>query len=231
MSQIICSNLVVGNRGRVACEDINFTIEKGDYLCIIGDNGSGKSTLIKTLLGILKPLGGTLQFGDGLTSSSIGYLPQHSETQSDFPASVPEIIRSGFLGKKKIHSLYSKKEKETVFKYIALLGLEPFSNKSFCELSGGIRQRVLLSRALCAGDELLVLDEPVSGLDPASALEMYSMVESLNKVHKISVIMVSHDMNAVERYSNKILKIELKPCLEQSELEIHKSSLQNEVHS
>ncbi len=207
MLQISCKNLTVGNNGKVACANLNFDVEAGDYLCIIGTNGSGKSTLLKTILGILKPISGSLSFGEGLEHGAIGYLPQHTDAQNDFPASVAEIVRSGFLGKKKLHSLYTQEEKDTVQHYLDLLGIGDFSQRSFSRLSGGQQQRVLLARALCAGAKILVLDEPVSGLDPVATKEMYDTVEFLNKKQHITVIMVSHDMEAVEKYATKVLRI------------------------
>ena len=148
-----------------------------------------------------------MEFGDGLTQNSIGYLPQNSELQKDFPASVREIVLSGFLGKKKVNAFYSKEEKNEVSRILELLGISFLEKESFSHLSGGQMQRVLLARALCACGGLLVLDEPVSALDPAAAEEMYSTVESLNREHNISVIMISHDMNAVKKYARQILKI------------------------
>ena len=207
MSQIICKNLCVGYRGVPAAKDISFSIEKGGYLCVTGENGSGKSTLIKTLLNLIKPISGTLEFGDGLTQSSIGYLPQHSELQSDFPANVREIVLSGFLGKKKVNAFYSKQERNEVSEILEMLGIKFLEKESFTHLSGGQMQRVLLARALCACGGLLVLDEPVSGLDPEATEEMYSTVERLNREQNISVIMISHDMDAVEKYAKQVLKI------------------------
>lgn len=207
MAQIICKDLCVGYKGVPAAKNINFSIEKGGYLCITGENGSGKSTLIKTLLNLIKPISGHLEFGDGLTQNSIGYLPQNSELQKDFPASVREIVLSGFLGKKKVNAFYSKEEKNEVSRILELLGISFLEKESFSHLSGGQMQRVLLARALCACGGLLVLDEPVSALDPDAAEEMYSTVETLNREHNISVIMISHDMNAVKKYARQILKI------------------------
>lgn len=207
MAQIICKDLCVGYNGVPAAKDINFSIEKGGYLCITGENGSGKSTLIKTLLNLIKPISGHLEFGDGLMQNSIGYLPQNSELQKDFPASVREIVLSGFLGKKKVNAFYSKEEKNEVSRILELLGISFLEKESFSHLSGGQMQRVLLARALCACGGLLVLDEPVSALDPDAAEEMYSTVETLNREHNISVIMISHDMNAVKKYARQILKI------------------------
>lgn len=207
MAQIVCKNLSVGYYGKPAAHDINFSVEKGGYLCIIGENGSGKSTLIKTLLNLQKPLSGTITFGDGLTQNSIGYLPQRTEVQNDFPASVMEIVLSGFLGKKKFHAFYSKAEKKEAYSHLEKLGIENLSKKCFTDLSGGQLQRVLLARSLCACGGLLVLDEPTSGLDPEAAEEMYETVNHLNKKHNISVIMVSHDMEGVQKYAEQILKI------------------------
>ncbi len=207
MAQIICKNLSVGYNGIPAAENINFTIEKGGYLCVTGENGSGKSTLIKTLLNLLKPVSGTIEFSDGITQNSIGYLPQYSEVQNDFPASVREIVLSGFLGKKKVNASKSKEEKKEVKRILEMLGIRELENKSFSKLSGGQRQRVLLARALCACGGLLVLDEPVAGLDPDATEEMYAAVERLNREQNISVIMISHDMQAVEKYARQILRI------------------------
>lgn len=207
MAQIICQNLTVGYKGIPAATDINFVVERGDYLCITGENGSGKSTLVKTLLNLIKPISGVLEFSDGLTQNSIGYLPQKSELQNDFPASVKEIVLSGFLGKKKVNAFYSSEEKKEVSQILNMLGILDLEKKSFSKLSGGQMQRVLLARALCACGGLLVLDEPVSGLDPLATEEMYSTVKRLNDEQKISVIMISHDMSAVQKYANKILKI------------------------
>ncbi|MBQ0162476.1 MAG: ABC transporter ATP-binding protein [Treponema sp.] len=207
MAQILCENLSVGYNGIVAARDISFSIEKGGYLCVVGENGSGKSTLIKTLLNLIKPISGRLEFGDGLTQKSIGYLPQKTELQNDFPASVREIVLSGFLGKKKVNAFYSREEKKEVSKILTMLGIASLENETFTKLSGGQMQRVLLARALCACGGLLVLDEPVSGLDPEATEEMYETVDRLNKENNISVIMISHDMKAVEKYAKQILRI------------------------
>lgn len=207
MAQILCKNLSVGYNGIVAARDISFSIEKGGYLCVVGENGSGKSTLIKTLLNLIKPISGTLEFGDGLTQKSIGYLPQKTELQNDFPASVREIVLSGFLGKKRVNAFYSREEKKEVTKILTMLGIASIENETFTKLSGGQMQRVLLARALCACGGLLVLDEPVSGLDPEATLEMYETVDRLNRENNISVIMISHDMKAVEKYAKQILRI------------------------
>lgn len=207
MPQIICKDLCVGYNGIPAAQNINFSIEKGGYLCVTGENGSGKSTLIKTLLNLLKPISGNLEFSDGLTQNSIGYLPQYSDIQNDFPASVREIVLSGFLGKKKVNAFYSKEEKKEVSKILTMLGIKSLENESFAKLSGGQKQRVLLARALCACGGLLVLDEPVSGLDPEAAEEMYKTVERLNREENISVIMITHDLKAVEKYAKQTLRI------------------------
>ena len=175
MAQIICKNLIVGYEGQVVRDNINFVVNKGDYLCIVGENGSGKTTLMKTLLSLQKPMGGEIIFGDGLNANEIGYLPQQSTIKRDFPATNFEIVLSGNLG----HSgfFYSKDDKELALKAMKRLHVDQFKDRCFRELSGGQQQRVLLARALCATQKVLLLDEPVSGLDPKVTAEMYELVK------------------------------------------------------
>ena len=204
MSQIICKNLVVGYEGQVVRDNINFSVEKGDYLCIVGENGSGKSTLMKTLLSLTKPIKGQVIFGDGLKSTEIGYLPQQSTVKRDFPATNFEIVLSGNLSQSNF--FYSYKDKSRAIKAMERLHVLEFKNKCFRELSGGQQQRILLARALCATEKVLLLDEPVSGLDPKVSLEMYEIVKELNS-NNITIIMISHDLNDALKYANKILHI------------------------
>lgn len=205
MSQIICKNLIVGYEGQVVRDNINFSVEKGDYLCIVGENGSGKSTLIKTLLSLQKPMGGEIIFGDGLLPNEIGYLPQQSTVKRDFPATNFEIVLSGNLS----HSsfFYSNSDKENALDAMERLHIEQFKDRCFRELSGGQQQRVLLARALCATKKVLLLDEPVSGLDPKVTAEMYALVKELNTKDKITIIMISHDLNDALKYATHILHI------------------------
>lgn len=206
MSYITVKNLSVGYDGEAVEQNISFTVEKGDYLCIVGENGSGKTTLMKTLLQLQKPLGGTIEYGDGFKKNEIGYLPQQTVVQRDFPASVKEIVLSGCQSRCGLRPFYNKEEKKIAFDNIKKMGLEDIADKCYRELSGGQQQRVLLARALCATQKLLLLDEPVSGLDPKVSSEMYRLIESLNK-EGITIIMVSHDMKAALEYANKILHI------------------------
>ena len=205
MSQIICKNLIVGYEGQVVRDNINFVVNKGDYLCIVGENGSGKSTLMKTLLSLQKPMGGEIVFGDGLLSNEIGYLPQQSTVKRDFPATNFEIVLSGNLS----HSsfFYSKEDKVNALDAMKRLHIENFKDKCFRELSGGQQQRVLLARALCATKKVLLLDEPVSGLDPKVTAEMYALVKELNERDNITIIMISHDLNDALKYATHILHI------------------------
>ena len=205
MSQIICKNLIVGYEGQVVRDNINFVVEKGDYLCIVGENGSGKSTLMKTLLSLKKPIGGEIIFGDGLNANEIGYLPQQSTVKRDFPATNFEIVLSGNLGKRGF--FYSKSDKDRAIKSMERLHVLEFKNRCFRELSGGQQQRILLARALCATEKALLLDEPVSGLDPKVTAEMYNLVKELNEKDNITIIMISHDLNDALKYANKILHI------------------------
>lgn len=206
MAQLICENLTLGYNSQVIIENLSFSVNKGDYLYILGENGSGKSTLMKTILRLHKPLKGTITTGDGLLRDEIGYLPQQSEFQKDFPASIWEIVLSGCQSRCGRRPFYNREEKELAKLNIKKMGLEKISRKCYRELSGGQQQRVLLARALCATQKMLLLDEPVTGLDPATSEEMYNLIEQLHQ-EGITVIMISHDLEAANRYATKILTI------------------------
>ena len=206
MALLTCTELSLGYEGKTVLQGLNFAVEAGDYLCIVGENGSGKSTLMKTLLGLLKPLSGTVEAGDGLRSNEIGYLPQQTAVQRDFPASVREIVLSGCQARCGLRPFYSKAEKALAAENMEKMGITSFAGRCYRELSGGQQQRVLLARALCATQKLLLLDEPVSGLDPKVTAEMYALIEQLNR-EGTTVIMISHDIAAAVRYANKILHI------------------------
>ena len=209
MNQIVCNNLKIGYDKNVLIDNLSFNVEKGDYLAILGANGSGKSTLIKTILGLNKPVGGSFYFIN-LTRKDIGYLSQQTPLQKDFPASVYEIVMTGFLGKSGIRPFYRKEQKDKANYYIKMLGLSNYKNDSFRTLSGGLQQRTLFARALCATEEILVLDEPTTSLDPLAASEMYDIINHLNS-HGITIIMVSHDVDHVLNYASKILYIDKTP--------------------
>lgn len=207
MSQLICQNLSVGYEGRPVAENISFKAEQGDYICVVGENGSGKSTLIKSILNLNRPLSGSVKLGDGMKRQDIGYLPQQTEIQKDFPASVSEVVMSGFLSRHKFLPFYTKAERVEAESRMRMMGIENLSGHCWRELSGGQQQRVFLARALCAAQKMIVLDEPVSGLDPKVTAEMYSVISKLNKDKKITVIMVSHDVRAAIKYASHILHI------------------------
>ena len=204
MPLLKADNLKLGYGSVPVAENITFSVNKGDYLCVIGENGSGKTTLIKALTGLVKPLSGNIEFGVG--SLKIGYLPQQTELQLDFPASVKEIVMSGFAGNGVFHPFYSKKEKETARRFAERLGISKLWQCCYRELSGGQQQRVLLARALCASGNLLLLDEPAAALDTEAANEMYELISSVNR-DGTAVIMVTHDIKSALKYSNLILKI------------------------
>jgi len=204
MPLLKADNLKLGYGSVPVAENITFRVNKGDYLCVIGENGSGKTTLIKALTGLVKPLSGNIEFGVG--SLKIGYLPQQTELQRDFPASVKEIVMSGFAGNGVFHPFYSKKEKETARRFAERLGISKLWQCCYRELSGGQQQRVLLARALCASGNLLLLDEPAAALDTEAANEMYELISSVNR-DGTAVIMVTHDIKSALKYSNLILKI------------------------
>ena len=198
-------NIAIGYDNNPIVENLTFAIEKGDYLTILGENGAGKSTLLKTMLGLIKPLSGKIVFDAKVKKTDIGYLPQQTVVQRDFPASVWEIVISGCLAKNGLRPFYSKSDKALAEANIKKLGLEQFKKRCYRELSGGQQQRVLLARALCASDKILVLDEPVTGLDPKVTVQLYELIDSLNK-EGITIIMISHDLHAL-KHANKVLHL------------------------
>ena len=207
MSQLSVRELSLGYDGHIILSGLSFDVSMGDYLCIVGENGSGKSTLMKTILGLQKPLSGTVSFGDGLQPGEIGYLPQQTAVQKDFPATVWEIVLSGCQSRAGLHPFYRKEDKRLARENMELMNITQYASRCYRELSGGQQQRVLLARALCATRKLLLLDEPVTGLDPKVTMEMYSLIEKLNREKGITVIMISHDISAAVRYASHILHI------------------------
>lgn len=207
MALLECRDLSFAYDGREVLSGVNFAVEKGDYLSIVGENGSGKSTLMRGLLGLKKPSGGEIILSDGLKPTEIGYLPQQSDTQRDFPASVYEVVLSGCLNSLGSRLHYCRTERDRAEANIERMGIEDIKNASYQELSGGQQQRVLLARALCATKKLLLLDEPVTGLDPIATQELYNLIKLINLCDGISVIMVSHDIHEAVRYATKILHL------------------------
>ena len=206
MSQLECKNLTLGYGTKTIIENLSFEVNKGDYLCILGENGSGKTTLMKTILRLLKPLSGTISTGDGLLPDEISYLPQQTEVQRDFPASVYEIVLSGCQSRCGKRPFYNKEEKQLALAAMEKLGISHLEKKCYRELSGGQQQRTLLARALCAAQKMLLLDEPVTGLDPSATEEMYTLIQQLNK-DGITIIMISHDTEAALKYASHVLHI------------------------
>lgn len=206
MALLTCTGLELGYDGRSVVRGLDFSVEPGDYLCIVGENGSGKSTLMKTILGLIRPIGGKIVRGEGLLENEIGYLPQQTLVQKDFPATVREIVLSGCQSRLGRRPFYSRAEKDLVKQNMERMGISAFADRCYRDLSGGQQQRVLLARALCATRRLLLLDEPVSGLDPMVTAEMYELIARLNK-EGVTVIMISHDIASAVRYASKILHI------------------------
>ncbi len=211
MAQLICSNLTLGYDGVPVTEHLSFSVHAGDYLYIVGENGSGKSTLIHALLGLKSPMSGKITTGDGLSAKEIGYLPQQTQVQRDFPASVQEIVRSGCLNRAGWRPFYTKAEKQLAERNMERLGILSLAKKCYQELSGGQQQRVLLARALGATQKMLLLDEPVTGLDPKAQNELYELIDSLNQEDGITILMVSHDMEAAVKYASHVLHISKTP--------------------
>ncbi len=206
MVQLACNNLTLGYEGKTVLKSLDFSVNNGDYLCIVGENGSGKSTLMKAILRLHSPLEGSIVVKDELRTAGMGYLPQQTMVQKDFPASVWEIVLSGCLNRCGLRPYYNRKEKQLSRYNMEKMGISHLSEKCYRELSGGQKQRVLLARALCAAGKMLLLDEPVSGLDPKGTCEMYELIGKLNK-EGITVIMISHDVDAAIKFASHILHI------------------------
>lgn len=206
MSYITCENLTLGYDGKAVVSNLSFKVNKGDYLCIIGENGTGKSTLVKTILSLLKPMEGSIELGDNLKPFEIGYLPQQTVVQKDFPASVWEIVLSGTLPLCGKRPFYTKAEKKIALDNMQKLSIMELKDCSYRNLSGGQQQRVLLARALCATSKIILLDEPVTGLDPKVTAELYGLIKNLN-AEGVTVIMVSHDLHAALSYASHILHV------------------------
>ena len=206
MALITCRDVSLAYENQIVLTHVDFTVEPGDCLCIVGENGSGKSTLVKALLGLKAPKSGTITYGDGLAPDAVGYLPQQTELRRDFPASVGEVVlsgcRPGALG-----LFYTAADRRCAAKNMEVLGIAPLRRQCFAELSGGQQQRALLARALCATEKLLLLDEPTAGLDPVVTAELYEVVRALNREHGITVVMISHDLEGVFSVASKVLHL------------------------
>lgn len=204
MSLITIRDLSLGYGNRILTEGMDMQVDSGEYVCVIGENGAGKSTFIRTLLGLQSPLKGKITFGEGLKKTQVGYLPQQTVVQRDFPATVEEIVLSGCQGSKGLRPFYNSREKEEAKRNMERMNISEFAKRSYRKLSGGQQQRVLLARALCASSRLLVLDEPVAGLDPKATEDMYALIKGLNE-EGVTIIMISHDISAALTFASHIL--------------------------
>lgn len=207
MSLLTCENVSFAYEGKMVLSDIQFHIDRGDYLCVVGENGAGKSTLIKGILNLKKPSTGNISTGDGLKRNEIGYLPQQTQVQKDFPASVYEVVLSGRLNHLGLNPFYGKEDKRLADENMEKLGITDLKKECYRNLSGGQQQRVLLARALCATEKLILLDEPITGLDPIAAQELYDLIKVLNETADITIIMVSHDVKGVLSYGSHVLHL------------------------
>lgn len=205
MALVTLKNVSIAFEGVKAVDNASLCIEKGDYLVVVGENGSGKSTLIRAILGLVRPQSGSVRYGDGLRRSQIGYLPQQTAAQRDFPASVEEVVRSGCINRMGRRPFFSAAQKAMAEEKMALLDVLRLRKQSYRTLSGGQQQRVLLARALCATDSILLLDEPVTGLDPDATNELYDIIRTLNREHGVTIVMVSHDLHGAMRDANRVL--------------------------
>ena len=200
-----CSNITLGYGSKNIVNNFNYTIHSGDYLSINGRNGCGKTTFLRGLAGVLHPRAGKIELSSGLKRNQIGYLPQITVTQKDFPASVEEIVLSAFQGKNLLLPFYGKALRKRADECLELTHATNLRKESFRELSGGQKQRVLLARALCAAERLLLLDEPVTGLDPESSQNMYNIIRDLHENKNMTIVMVTHDIDAARNNSTRIL--------------------------
>lgn len=207
MAQLRCENISVGYEDGIVVSDVSFELNRGDYVCIVGENGAGKSSLIKGILGLAKIQGGKLEYGDGMSRADVGYLPQQKDYQKNFPATVKEVVMSGFLNKMGLRPYYNRAEKAKAMEILSDFGMADYVRASFGSLSGGQKQRVLLARAMCATDKLLLLDEPTTGLDPVATEELYELLKRLNREKKTTILMVSHDLNKAVSDAGLILHV------------------------
>lgn len=207
MAQLRCENISVGYEDGIVVSDVSFELNRGDYVCIVGENGAGKSSLLKGILGLAKIQGGKLEYGDGMSRADVGYLPQQKDYQKNFPATVKEVVMSGFLNKMGLRPYYNRAEKAKAMDILSDFGMADYVRASFGSLSGGQKQRVLLARAMCATDKLLLLDEPTTGLDPVATEELYELLKRLNREKKTTILMVSHDLNKAVSDAGLILHV------------------------
>ncbi len=204
---IVCRDVSLGYEGQTVLSHLDLTLRAGDYLCIAGDNGSGKSTLLRGLLGLISPLSGTIERAEELRRGAIGYLPQQTRAQRDFPATVEEVVLSGCLNRKGMRIFYTPAQRSDALVNMGKLGILELRNRSYRDLSGGQQQRTLLARALCAAGHLLILDEPITGLDPDAVQDLYKTLAYLNRTEGMAVVMVTHDLRGALRYATRVLHI------------------------
>ena len=207
MALIACRDVSFAYESNIVVSELNFEVNSGDYLCIVGENGSGKSTLIKGLLRLKQPLKGNVLVDREIKANEVGYLPQQTTMQKNFPASVYEVVISGRLNQRRVFSFYSKADRESAEENMTRLNIQGLRDRSYTELSGGQQQRILLARALCATKKMLILDEPVAGLDPMVTHDLYDQIYRINKETGITVIIVSHDIPSAVKYASHILHL------------------------
>ena len=206
---IKCEHVDFGYENCDVVIDVTMEVNQGDYLCVVGENGSGKSTLMKGILGLIKPTAGVLTIDEELKAAGIGYLPQQTAAQRDFPATVYEVVISGALARRGNRPFYRRQEKEMAASAMEKLGIEDLKRRCYRELSGGQQQRVLIARALCAARKLLILDEPVTGLDPWAIQDFYNLTRRLNR-EGVTIFMVTHDVANAVGHATKILHLRQK---------------------
>lgn len=192
-------------------EDLTFTVRKGEYLGIIGPNGGGKTTLIKIILGLLHPTNGVVTlFGkdrhDFKEKHRIGYVPQRvTQAEKSFPATVFEVVRTGRIARLGFFERFTKEDIEVVERAMKISGIERYRDTLIGNLSGGERQRVFIARALASEPDVLILDEPTVGVDIGAQKTFYDFLASLNRDHNLTIIFISHDIDAVSQETKTVL--------------------------
>lgn len=201
------SGLKLGYDGKTVIDGASLAVESGDFVCVVGANGSGKSTLIKGILGLIKPLAGEVIYGEGVSQTTIGYLPQEARLEANFPATVKEVVMSGTLGRMGLKPFYGKAEHDLARQSMKTLKIEGLADQSFVDLSGGQKQKVLLARSLAATSKILILDEPSNNLDQTSRKEFYKILKRLNRDSGLTILMITHDLDAEDLIGNKVAAI------------------------
>lgn len=205
------NHLNFGYNDNLILNDVSFSVDRGDFLGIIGANGTGKSTLIKLLLKIMEPLSGEIKLlGENIDTfkrwNKIGYVSQKANSfNSSFPATVEEVVAANLYSKIGLFRFPNKSHMQQVYKALELVGMQAYGKRLIGNLSGGQQQRVFIARVLVNEPEIMFLDEPTVGIDARSEEAVYSLLARLNKELNLTIVMVTHDISAITVHANKLV--------------------------